>query len=447
VNGEPSIEVPGRSITVLVVAYYFPPAGGAGVQRVLKWVKYLRPYGVTPIVLTVRAGAFPQRDPSLLGDVPAGVRIERTRAIDPFGAYARLTGRRRDEAVTARTDDVGASGAWRERMARWLRANAFVPDARVGWVPFAVARARHLGRQRGLDAVLTSGPPHSVHLAGLAIRRLQGLPWLADFRDPWTDIHYNEALPRTRLARAVDAHMERRVLRRADTVTTVSPTWARLLAEKAHHPVSVIHNGFDPADFAGPAPAGDPDHFVVAHVGSLYDARDPRAFWQAIRSLRQRGEIERLRVRIVGRVGEGVRRSAAAHEVDVDWEPYVPHDDAVDVMRTADLLLLSTERHRHEAGHLTGKVYEYLATGRPVLGLGDPAGDVAALLERTGGGMIVARDDVESMADAVLRAYRAWAAGTPLAGADPASVAPFSRVAQAARLADLLRALPRRVEP
>jgi glycosyltransferase involved in cell wall biosynthesis len=301
-------------VRLLVLAYYFPPAGGAGVQRVLKWVKYLPEYGVWPEVVTVREGAYPEVDPTLSAEVPAGVGVHRTVALDPFGVYGRLTGRSRAEAVSARTDDVGRAGAWPERLARALRANAFIPDARVGWVPFAVGAALRLARQEPFDAVLTSGPPHSVHLAGYAVHRLARLPWLADFRDPWTDIHYYDALPRTLPARRLDARLERAVLRTASAVTTVSPSWADLLARKSGRPVEVVPNGFDPADFerargegswreasASGAVAPGGEAFTLAHVGSLYDARDPKALWQALAAL----ALPSVRVRVVGRVGEG----------------------------------------------------------------------------------------------------------------------------------------------
>jgi hypothetical protein len=203
VIGPPAGAAAGR-LRLLVVAYYFPPAGGAGVQRALKWVKYLPAHGIDPVVLTVRAGAYPQLDPTLAAEVPAGVSVHRTPAPDPFGLYGRLTRADRDRIVATRTDDVGSGGGVAEGAARWLRANVFLPDARVGWVPFAAWRGARLSRQRGIDALLTTGPPHSAHLAGLAIRRAGRLPWVADFRDPWTDIHYYRDLPRTRLAARLD---------------------------------------------------------------------------------------------------------------------------------------------------------------------------------------------------------------------------------------------------
>lgn len=436
----------GARLRLLVVAYYFPPAGGAGVQRVLKWVKYLPQHGVDPVVVTVREGAYPQLDPTLRTDVPDGVPVIRTAAPDPFGLYGRLTGKSRRAVVAARTDHVGVGGGAPERAARWLRANIVLPDARVGWVPFATWRGARLSRQRGLDAVLTTGPPHSAHLSGLALRAATGLPWVADLRDPWTDIHYYRDLPRTRLAQRLDGALERAVLRRADVVTTVSPSWAGLLAERARRHVGVIHNGFDPEDFQAPQPQRRQGVFTVAHVGSLYDARNPLAFWDAATRLAA-VDGPPLHVRVIGRVGEGVREAASRAGVSVEWTGYLPHAHAVDAMRAADVLLLSTEPHDAEAGHITGKLYEYLASGVPVLGLGAPDGDAAALLANTAAGRVFARDDVAGVHAFLLEARLAAASGSRLDGASWAALAPYARDAQAAQLAEIVRTITQRSAP
>jgi glycosyltransferase involved in cell wall biosynthesis len=422
-------------LRLLVFAYYFPPAGGAGVQRVTKWVKYLQEFGVHPTVVTLRSGAYPQLDHSLVQDVPSDVEVVRTAALDPFGLYARITGRSRVEAVAARTDDVGRGGSWPERIARWSRANLFVPDARIGWVPYAVGTGLRLIRRERPDAILTSGPPHSVHLTGRILQARTGVPWIADFRDPWTDIHYYDDLPRTDAARAVDARLERGVLQSAAMVATVSPSWADMLATRAQRSVEVIENGYDPADFTAPVPERD-GRFTVVHVGSLYASRDPSALWQAVATL-----PADACARMVGRVGESVRTSAERWGVQVEWIPYLPHLDAVEEMRQATVLILSTEPHAQEAGHVTGKLYEYLASGRPVVGLGDTEGDAARLLTATGAGRMFEREDVDGFTAHMQGLYRRWRDGHPLAGADPEQAAAYSRRAQTGRLADLVRSL------
>lgn len=430
---------------VLLVSYYFPPSGGPGVQRVLKTVRYLRDAGFEPVVLTVRDGASPSQDASLLADVPDGVEVIRTRAPDPIGLYGRLRGRGAGEVPTGAVD----GGSAFSKLAVWTRANVFLPDARVGWVPFAVRAGRkRLGDAQRLiqpfAAVVTSGPPHSVHLTGLRLQRT-GTPWVADFRDPWTGINFYDDLPMTAAARAVDRRLERRVLQAADAVTTVSPTWARLLERQGgldDGAVHVVHNGVDDADLgaADGVPVRD-DAFVLAHIGSLYATRNPTAVWEAVRRLRARGEAERLVIRLVGKTDDGVRQSAERAGVPVEAVPYVTHAEAIREQAQAGALLLSIEPFEADAGMVTGKLYEYLASGRPVVGVGPPDGDAAGLLAETAGGAMWARDDVDGLAAEIRRHYDAWAGGAPVEGASWSAVAPYTRRAQTARLADVIRGL------
>lgn len=438
----PAAPAPARRRRVLVVAYYFPPAGGPGVQRVLKAVKYLRGFGWEPTVLTVANGAFPQHDPALEAEVPPGVRVVRTRAASPFGLYARLTRRGGGAAVPVGT--VGAGAGAGARVARWVRANVFLPDARVGWVPFARRAALRLHRESPFDVVLTSGPPHSAHLVGKDLARRAGVPWVADFRDPWTGINFYDDLPMTDLARAVDRRLEASVLRGASRLTTVSPTWATSLATKAGRPagdVTVVHNGFDPDDFAGLQDAAPPpDAFVLAHVGSLYGSRNPAALWDALARLQSDGRLDRFRLRLVGGVDQDIRRAAAgaglSHLLDVTG--YVDHRQAVRAMREATALLLVVEGFGLDRGMITGKLYEYVGAGRRVVGLGPPDGDAAALLASTGAGAMLARDDAGALASHLGDLISRWESGDRLAGAAPAAGAPFTREAQTAVLAGVM---------
>jgi len=432
-------------IRLLVVAYYFPPAGGAGVQRATKWVKYLPEMGVEPVVLTVREGAYPHRDETMVQEV-AGTEVHRTAALDPFGLYGALTGRTREQAVAERTGRVGDSPALAERFARWARGNVFIPDARVGWVPFALAEARRIHREQPVDAVLTTGPPHSVHLTGRRLQRTLGIPWVADFRDPWTSMNYYQDLPMTAPVRALDKRLEQSVLQSADAVVTVSPALARQLdadGELAPGTVQVIHNGADEADFED-GDAVRMDAFVLAHIGSFYAARNPVALWEAIRQLRAGGELGHLVVRLVGRVGPEVEEAAAATGVPVERVPYVEHDEAVREMTRAAVLLLSIEHFESpeaERGVITGKLYEYLASSRPVLALGPVDGDAAVILAETEGGVMHARDDVSAIANTLRAQYADWEHGEPRAGAAWESVKPYSRREGTVHLARILNEL------
>ena len=429
---------------VLVLTYYFPPSGGPGVQRVLKFVKYLPAFGWGPSVLTVQDGAYPERDPSLGDDVPSEVPVHRTASWDPYQLYARFTGQSDDDGVVQGSVE-GQKATWKERLARWVRANVFLPDGRVGWVPFATWNGRRLLAHGAYDAILTTGPPHSTHLAGALLQRLTGTPWVADFRDPWTDINYYHELPHTGLARRLDAALERLVLRQAQAVTTVSPTWRDLLQGKRGRGdeagVTVVQNGFDEEDVSPGVAGPSTDAFEVTHVGSLYASRNPEVLWTALYRLRERGDVPKLRLRLVGSVDPNVKAALQSRDLlDITtMVPYVPHATAVDYMRQAGLLLLSIEDFPAADGMITGKIYEYLASGRPVLGIGPPEGDAAALLESTDGGTLFGRQDVQGIADAISAHYDDWTAGTPQSGAGTEAVRFYRRRVQAERLADVLQ--------
>ena len=431
---------------VLVVTYYFPPSGGPGVQRVLKFVKYLREFGYEPTVLTVEEGAFPQHDEELVTEIPPGVAIHRTRSLDPFGVYAFLTGRSKKDAVMVGT--VRREGGFIERAASWVRANVFLPDARVGWVPFAVREGIRLHREQRFDVVFTSGPPHSVHLIGKKLKRRVGIPWVADFRDLWSDTNFYDELPITSIARAHDRRLEQRVLFEADRIVTVSPYWKRILVEKSGRQddeLVVVHNGFDETDFeTHTEPAGqNAGLFTLAHVGSLYGARNPEVLWAAIKGLRDKGDVERLRIRLIGIVDNRVHEAIAANglEAIVDATPYVSHSGAVKAMCSASALLLVIERFQNDAGMITGKLYEYLAAGRPVVGVGPTIGDAADLLASTSAGRMIDRSDVDGLAEHLKILYQQWESGAPLQGAASEDIRLYSRREQTRVLAVALDAI------
>jgi len=431
---------------VLLVTYYFPPSGGPGVQRGLKFARYLPAFGWQPTILTVRPenAAYSDLDPTLEAEVPAMLPVERTKAWDPYAFYARLTGRKKDEAVGVAF--VGEEGTRaRERLARWVRANVFLPDARVGWVPFARRRAEKLVKTGAFDAVLTTGPPHSTHLIGRALARRHSLPWIADFRDPWTDISYYHELPFTPAARRRDAALERSVLEEADRVVAVSPSLKALLARKTETAVEVISNGFDEADFVAVHPH-ESEGFVLAHTGTLSASQNPDALWRALRRLRDAGTIPALRIRLVGHVDGQVLRDLARHELEdlLEKIPYVPHDEAIRYMCGASLLLLSINRVPDASLIVTGKLFEYLASGRPVVGVGPDCGDAAAILQETGAGHLFEYDDAAGIMAYVKQHYEAWAAGTPLAGAAPGAADAYNRKHQAGVLAGVLEAVRRK---
>lgn len=431
-----------RMRRVLLIAYYFPPAGGPAVQRILRFAQHLPACGWAPVVLTVREGAYPNRDLSLLEAVPPSIEVHRTPSWDPLALYARLTcsGDGDGNGVPAGSLGNEDGTSWLERLARWVRANLFVPDARIGWWPFAVYTGRRLLSAQRFDAILTSGPPHSVHLIGRSLHRATGVPWVADFRDPWTDVSYYDELPHTAWARRLDASLERVVLREASAVTTVSPSWKVLLQSKAPGGrYAVVENGFEATALVEVDEALD-EGFVLAHVGKLYASRNPTALWDALAELRAEGDVPKLRLRLIGTVDPAVRRSMADRNLEpiVEYVPFVAHEEALRLMARSALLLLVIERFAHADGMITTKLYEYMATERPVLGIGPPEGDADRVLRQAGAGRVLGWDDARAIRNFMAAHYADWVAGTPRSGAHRAAIQTYSRASQTHRMAVLL---------
>ena len=424
---------------VLLIAYYVPPAGGPAVQRVLQFVEYLHEYGWQPEVLTVEAGAYPNRDASLTDAIPGDVAVHRTPALDPLALYARMKGESGLPAGSLGNDDPSLL----ERAARWIRANVFIPDARVGWWPFAHVHGKKLLDTGRFDAILSSGAPHSVHLAGRSLHRATGVPWIADLHDPWTDISYYDEFPHTDWARRLDARLETSVLEDATLVTTVSPSWAELFREKAPGRYGVVENGFDARDFEAlrrDEQDRTGDTFVLSHVGKLYASRNPTAVWDALAALRNESAIPKVRVRLIGTVDPSVEEALAERDLEpiVDIVPFVPHDEALRAMQQAALLLLVIEPFAQARGMITSKLYEYLASGRPVLGVGPPGGDAHALLDTHDAGAVVDWNDARRARSLIQEHYDAWSRGNPHNGADWHALQTHNRRHQAEKMAEYL---------
>ncbi len=418
-----------------------PPAGGPAVQRILQFLEFLGEEGWTPEVLTVRDGVYPNRDPSLRDRIPPEVRIHRTSAFDPYSVYQALTGKSEGDLPTGSMEDGESS--WKEAFAKWVRANVFLPDARVGWWPFAVYRGHQLLRSGRFDALITSGAPHSVHLIGNTLHAWTNVPWVADLHDPWTDISYYDDLPHTAWARRIDAALERRVLSNAAAVTTVSPSWADLFASKVANQYAVVENGFRAGEFEGLDEPLDKEEFVLAHVGKLYASRNPTAVWEALARLRAEDAIPHLTVRLIGSVDPVVERTIENYGLTsiVKRTGFVPHEEALRAMARSTLLLLVIEPFEEAEGMITSKLYEYLASERPVLGVGPPEGDAHALLREHDAGRVVGWDEAERAASILRTHYEAWSAGSPHVGEKRDHLVKHTRRHQARRMARVLNDL------
>lgn len=430
---------------VLFISYYFPPSGGSGVQRPLKMVKYLEEFGWTPIVLTVdpEHASYPGLDHSMAEEIPPTTEVYRTQSWDPYSMYATVASKKKDDIVSVGFVSNKKRG-WKEYLARWIRANLFIPDARRGWVPFALKQARMVIQSHTIDAIVTTGPPHSTHLIGRKLKKLYGLPWIADMRDPWTKVYYADQFPTTPIARHFNKGMEQSVLDEADLVVTVTPSMQTAFQAQTQTRCVNIYNGFDPADFPLTEPETGPelseDAFVLSFVGNLMADQNPSALWTVIHEERQQGRLEKLKIQLVGNVDRDVLsdiQQAGIMDL-VSLKEYVPHQEAVQYMQTGTVLLLPINRGPAGKGILTGKLFEYLATRNPILGIGPTDGDAARVLSMTGAGFMLDYDDKTRIVETLQSYYSAWEAGHLSSDVNEEAIEQFNRKHQARELATLL---------
>lgn len=428
---------------VLFVTYYFPPAGGPGVQRSLKFVKYLPKYGWRATVLTVdpEFAAYPNFDPGLSGEIPDEASVLRTNARDPYAAYARMMGVQKKDAVGVGFLSRQKTG-FRERLARWIRANLFLPDARVGWVRYAIREARQEVERQTYDAIYSSGPPHSTHLIARELRHRTGLPWILDLRDAWPPDSFAHLLPMSAFARRLDARKRTASFDAADLLVAVSESLCRDAAAQTPTPVEIIPNGFDEEDFSLVEPIEN-EVFTIVYVGNISADQNPTALWHVIKQRNTVGAEPEMRVRFVGNVAREVLGAVeqAGLRRHVDFIPYVEHGEAIRHMCGAELLLLSINRVPNPAGIVTGKLYEYLASGRPILCFSPVDGDATGIVDATGAGDSFRYEDADGVARMLVRHHEAWKNGHPILGSNPERSAPFSRELQTKRLAALLNSL------
>ncbi|HPO40535.1 MAG TPA: glycosyltransferase family 4 protein [Bacteroidales bacterium] len=388
---------------VLIITYYWPPSGGAGVQRWLKFTKYLPSSGWFPEVLTVDPlyAAYPFRDDSLYGEVPVDVKVHRTKALNFFALY------NRDQSKIPHAGFAsGKDKGFKSTVSRFIRGNFFIPDPRRGWNRFAFRRASELIRSQNITHIITTSPPHSTQLIGLRLkRRFPGLKWVADLRDPWTDIYYYDMFRPSLPARMLDRNLEKRVLSRADRIITVGKTLASLLAAKTEAvagKTEILPNGFDEEDFQGVV-SSVPERFTITYVGTLSPAYPVRGFIDAVKDMRINGK--QVALQFVGTVPEEIRvLFPAGDEGDGPrFISYCEHPEAIRYMMSSSLLLLIIPDHSSNRSILTGKIFEYLATEKPILFLGPEDGDAARLLTLCGYQGIFGYDDVEGIREFILR--------------------------------------------
>jgi glycosyltransferase involved in cell wall biosynthesis len=402
--------MPSRKI--LIVTYYWPPSGGSGVQRWLKFAKYLDRSGWAVTVLTPENTAFTIRDPSLLNDVPPGVEVLHLPIWEPYNLFYRLSRWLGREPSASDLITTGRKTLF-QRVSSWIRGNFFIPDARVFWVKPAVRFLEDTLASNSIDTIITTGPPHSIHLIGLRLKkRNPQLRWIADFRDPWSEWDLLDTLSLTRLARKRHQSLERQVLRNADDLITIAPYHALRFSALGGRKVHLITNGFDEEDFSL-IKRQRTSKFTVRHTGIVDELRDPRPVMYAIRSAcREDPTMSRnLQIEFIGNVNSAFTKEIQSDPVLAPITRFtgtIPHKQLLEIYGQTDLQLLILAHTALAPGNLPGKFFEYLASGSPILAIGPVDGDAATILRESNAGQIFRRDDIEAITDSFIASYLLW---------------------------------------
>ena len=388
---------------VLIITYYWPPGSGAGVQRWLKFSKYLPEFGWQPVILTIDPdyASYPATDHSLKKDIPESVKVYPTRATDYFRVLK--SGK---SAVPSAGFASGNEDGLKARIIRFIRGNFFIPDPRRGWNRYAFGKACEIIENENIKHIITTSPPHSSQLIGFNLKKkYPAIRWISDLRDPWIDIYYYQKFYHTFPARQFDKYLERKILLSADRIITVGKSLKDLFSAKFHsieNKIEVITNGYDEEDF--PIQVHDiPEKFTISYIGTLSDAYPVEGLAAALSALKA-GESDFV-LKFIGAVSKKQKELLLAGVSNsIEFIPYVDHEKAIRYMNESTMLLLIIPDHHSNKSILTGKIFEYIASGKPVLCLGPVDGDAAEILRISEHGKSAGYNDVKGIID-IIRFY------------------------------------------
>lgn len=427
---------------VLIITYYWPPSGGAGVQRWLKFVKYLRDFGWEPVVYTPENPEYPAIDNSLLKDIPEGIEIVRTPIWEPYSFYKKLVGAKKNERINAGFLSEKKRPGFAERFSIWLRGNFFIPDARKFWIKPSIKFLVKYLKQHPIDAIVSTGPPHSMHMIALGVKKRTGLPWLADFRDPWTNIDFYHELMLSSWADRKHHKQEMSVLKKADEVVVISNSMKTDFLKLLNREYSVITNGYDQDDIAGLDVKID-ERFSIAHIGTMVKTRNPLLLWQVLseETARDADFANDLEIKLVGSVDYSVTESIEAAGLGKYMKriSYVPHNEVVKLQQQSQVLLLLINDTPNAKVILPGKFFEYMAARRPILCIGPIDGDAAGVILETNAGYVSEKNDKESIRIALNELYTRFRSGKNTV--ESKGIARFSRESLTGRMAERLQAI------
>lgn len=401
---------------VLILTYYWPPSGGAGVQRWLKFTKYLKKYGWEPIIYTAENGEMPVIDLSLLKDVPEELTILKTPIWEPYQLYKRFIGRKKDDKINASFLSENKKAGLSEKISIWIRGNFFIPDARKFWIKPSIKYLKNYIIKNNIEYIISSGPPHSMHLIALGLKnKFTSLKWVADFRDPWTNIDFYDKLMLTKRANKKHHAQELQVLNNADIILSIgkgmSDEFLNIYQKsggKNLNKFKVISNGFDTDDIKTIDIVKD-KKFSIAHIGTLVKDRNPIVLWKVLKKLTDsRADFKsQLEIKLVGKVDIFVKEQLENFGLInyVNKIEYLPHSEVIIEQQKSKVLLLLINNTKNAKDILTGKFFEYMASGSPILAIGPIDGELADIIKQTQTGLISNFEDEITLEKNILNLF------------------------------------------
>tara|TARA_B100000953_G_scaffold300189_1_gene303484 strand:+ start:4087 stop:5367 length:1281 start_codon:yes stop_codon:yes gene_type:complete len=393
---------------VLIITYYWPPAGGPGVQRWLKFVKYLRDFEVEPVVYIPENPNYPLIDKSFINEVPKDIEVIRQPIFEPYKLAAVLS-KKNTKTISSGIIKQKEKQNFIQKLMLFIRGNFFIPDARKFWIQPSVKFLKSYLEKTNIDTIITTGPPHSLHLIGLGLKRQLHLRWIADFRDPWTQIGYQKQLKLTKYSAKKHQSLEKQVLNTADQIITTSFTTKKEFALKTTKPIEVITNGFD-SELNTESKLDE--IFSISHIGSLLSGRNPELLWKVLAEISKENENFRrdFKLKLYGAVSDDVVQSIknAGLENELIFGGYISHKEAIAVQKKSQLLLLIEIDSEETKGIIAGKLFEYLASKRPILAIGPRAWDVAKIIEETHSGKSFLYNQEVALKEYILNSYQRY---------------------------------------
>ena len=427
---------------VLIVTYYWIPSGGAGVQRWVKFTKYLREFGWEPIIYTPENPEFPSIDHSFEKDIPADIQLIKTPIWEPYNIYRNLSGKK-NESINAGFISENKKQGWKDKLSIWIRGNFLIPDPRRFWIKPSVRYLTYYLQNNNIDAVITTGPPHSMHMIGLGLKKnFPNLKWIADFRDPWTNIDFYKDLNLSYISDKIHHNLEKKIIQQADSIVVVSNGMKEEYELLKPKQIQVISNGYDESDVQSTKQELD-KKFTISHIGTLNAARNPVTVWKVLSNIC----VENLEfksdllIQLIGKVDFSVLKDIKHLNLNenLDKIDYLPHYEAIARQQSSQVLMLLINNSGNAKGILTGKFYEYLAAKRPILAIGPTDGDAAEVLKETGAGIMVDFLDEKETKKAILDYYNRFKNST--LNIQSESIERFSRRSLTGELSKLLNSL------